>query len=73
MDDTLCDRQPLVIGLRSDVRMHVVPTMRVWRHKRNDFTPWHYDGHGGDLLNVCVGGRKRFKPGRFFLGTHILI
>ena len=33
---------------------------RIWRHKKNNFTPWHYDGNGINVLNICITGSKRF-------------
>ena len=34
--------------------------IRIWKHNKNNLTPWHYDGNGTDLLNICLQGRKRF-------------
>jgi hypothetical protein len=25
---------------------------RVWKHKKNNFTQWHYDGNGINVLNI---------------------
>lgn len=33
---------------------------RVWKHNKNNLTPWHYDGNGADLLNISLKGSKRF-------------
>lgn len=59
-DPALC-AHPVVRGLQADPDVTVGPGMRLWRHDRGHVTPWHYDGHGGDLLNVAVCGAKRFE------------
>ena len=33
---------------------------RVWKHKKNNITQWHYDGNGIDVINICFNGKKKF-------------
>lgn len=33
---------------------------RIWQHKKNNITPWHYDGNGIDVINICFTGKKKF-------------
>lgn len=33
---------------------------RIWLHKKNNITPWHYDGNGIDVINICFTGKKEF-------------
>lgn len=33
---------------------------RRWLHMKGNVTPWHYDGDGCDILNICLAGGKRF-------------
>lgn len=33
---------------------------RVWNHNKNNITPWHYDGNGIDVINICFNGKKKF-------------
>lgn len=33
---------------------------RCWLHKKGNTTPWHYDGNGVEILNMCLAGSKRF-------------
>lgn len=33
---------------------------RVWNHKKNNITQWHYDGNGIDVINICFNGKKKF-------------
>ncbi len=34
---------------------------RIWNHKKNNITPWHYDGNGIDVVNICFSGKKEFR------------
>jgi len=33
---------------------------RIWNHKKNNITQWHYDGNGIDVINICLFGKKKF-------------
>lgn len=33
---------------------------RIWNHKKNNITQWHYDGNGIDVINICLCGKKKF-------------
>lgn len=61
----LCNNH-LVKGIENE--MIVTDKYRVWKHQKNNKTKWHYDGHGGDLYNICIQGSKHFylaPPGSF--------
>lgn len=34
--------------------------VRTWKHSAGNITPWHYDGNGINVTNVCYSGSKRF-------------
>lgn len=50
----------LVVGLEKDASIIMEKWFRLWRHGRGTVTPWHYDGNGSDIFNVCLGGSKDF-------------
>lgn len=61
----LCNNH-LVKGIENE--MVVTDKYRIWKHQKNNKTKWHYDGHGGDLYNLCIQGSKHFylaPPGSF--------
>lgn len=61
----LCNNS-LVKGIENE--MIVADKYRIWKHQKNNKTKWHYDGHGGDLYNICIQGSKHFylaPPGSF--------
>jgi hypothetical protein len=61
----LCNNH-LVKGIENE--MFVTDKYRIWKHNKNNKTKWHYDGHGGDLYNLCIQGSKHFylaPPGSF--------
>jgi hypothetical protein len=33
---------------------------RIWRHKKDNLTKFHYDGNGINVVNICLH-RRRFK------------
>jgi hypothetical protein len=33
---------------------------RIWNHKKNNITQWHWDGNGIDVINICLKGEKKF-------------
>ncbi len=33
---------------------------RAWIHSKGNITPWHYDGNGINVTNICYSGLKRF-------------
>lgn len=33
---------------------------RYWKHNKGNITPWHYDGNGQNVINICLSGKKRF-------------
>jgi len=35
-------------------------TTRGWKHSAGNITPWHYDGNGINVTNICLSGSKRF-------------
>ena len=34
--------------------------VRGWIHSKGNITPWHYDGNGQHVINICMEGSKRF-------------
>ena len=61
----LCNNH-LIKGMENE--MIVTDKFRIWKHQKNNKTKWHYDGHGGDLYNICIQGSKHFylaPPGSF--------
>lgn len=64
-NDNLCNNH-LIKGIENE--MKVSDKYRIWKHQKNNKTKWHYDGHGGDLYNICIQGSKHFyltPPGTF--------
>jgi hypothetical protein len=55
----LC-KNHIVNGVEDDQSMEVCNTLRLWKHDKGAFTPWHYDGNGADLFNVSLKGSKIF-------------
>jgi hypothetical protein len=33
---------------------------RIWMHKKNNLTKYHYDGNGINVINICLNGKKKF-------------
>lgn len=36
------------------------PQSRIWRHKKDNLTKFHYDGNGINVVNICLEGSKKF-------------
>ena len=36
------------------------PQSRIWRHKKDNLTKFHYDGNGINVVNICLKGSKKF-------------
>ena len=36
------------------------PQSRIWKHKKNNLTKFHYDGNGINVVNICLKGSKKF-------------
>lgn len=49
------------LTLNPDIIIH--DEYRVWNHKKNNITRWHYDGNGIDVINICLNGKKHFILG----------
>jgi hypothetical protein len=65
-DSTDLCKNHLITGIENE--MIVADKYRIWKHQKNNKTRWHYDGHGGDLYNICIQGSKDFylaPPGSF--------
>jgi hypothetical protein len=46
--------------LNKNKDIEVYKQYRIWNHKKNNITPWHYDGNGIDVLNICFSGKKEY-------------
>lgn len=46
--------------LKFDKNIKIYDEYRIWNHKKNNITQWHYDGNGIDVINICLYGRKKF-------------
>lgn len=46
------------LGRCPNIKIH--DDYRVWNHKKNNITQWHYDGNGIDVINICFNGKKKF-------------
>jgi hypothetical protein len=55
----ICDNN-IVRGIEEDDAFEMQQLFRLWKHDKGNFTRWHYDGNGADLLNVCIQGAKDF-------------
>ena len=36
------------------------PQSRIWKHKKDNLTKFHYDGNGINVVNICLKGSKKF-------------
>ena len=50
----------ILVELNKNEYLKVYNEYRIWNHKKNNVTPWHYDGNGIDVLNICFSGKKEF-------------
>jgi hypothetical protein len=55
-----CNNNKFIKAIQNDPNIIVENEWRIWKHNKNNFTKWHYDGNGSDLLNISVSGSKRF-------------
>ncbi len=55
--DTQCLNE-FFVGLQKYVQFD--KETRAWKHSAGNITPWHYDGNGVNVTNVCYSGSKRF-------------
>ncbi len=59
-----CEKNEFVNGvvkkLKTNSHICLDERYRVWNHEKNNITPWHYDGNGIDVINVCLRGKKLF-------------
>lgn len=46
--------------LKKNKDIKIYEQYRIWNHKKNNITPWHYDGNGIDVINMCFSGKKEF-------------
>ena len=47
-------------GLLKDKNFVCHPQSRIWRHKKDNLTKFHYDGNGINVVNICLQGSKKF-------------
>jgi hypothetical protein len=52
---------PLFETLKETPGLLVTKTPRLWVHQKGKFTWNHYDGNGIEVLNLCLGGSKKFS------------
>jgi dTDP-4-dehydrorhamnose 3,5-epimerase-like enzyme len=38
----------------------IIDDTRMWKHNKGNTTPFHYDGNGQNVINICLSGSKRF-------------
>ena len=50
----------ILTELKKNSDIKIYDDYRVWNHKKNNITPWHYDGNGIDVINICLCGKKQF-------------
>lgn len=58
--DSFCNDNKYIKALQSDSDLLIIDEWRIWKHNKDNFTKWHYDGNGSDLLNISIQGSKRF-------------
>lgn len=46
--------------LKKNDNIKIYDEYRIWNHEKNNITPWHYDGNGIDVINICFNGKKKF-------------
>lgn len=46
--------------LKSQNNYVLIDYLRIWKHNKNNITPYHYDGNGIDVINICIHGKKKF-------------
>jgi len=47
-------------GLLKEKNFVCDPQSRIWRHKKDNLTKFHYDGNGINVINICLEGSKKF-------------
>jgi hypothetical protein len=50
----------LVEKIKCEKNIILCNYFRSWNHSKNNVTPWHYDGDGCDVINICLSGKKKF-------------